>query len=62
MYIRKKANKHEGLCCIFTLREKLVIEKKKKRKNEDVPLSQERGSNLTKKKNEKNVYRHLVFE
>lgn len=50
MYIRKKANKHEGLCCIFTLREKLVIEKKKKRKNEDVPLSQERGSNLTKKK------------
>lgn len=49
MYIRKKANKHEGLCCIFTLREKLVIEKKK-RKNEDVPLSQERRSNLTKKK------------
>lgn len=31
MYIRKKANKHEGLCCIFTLREKLVIEKKKKK-------------------------------
>lgn len=55
MYIRKKANKHEGLCCIFTLREKLVIEKKK-RKNEDVPLSQERGSNLTKKKKMRKTY------
>lgn len=37
MYIRKKANKHEGLCCIFTLREKLVIEKKKKEKMKTSP-------------------------
>lgn len=47
---------HEGYCVAFSLtweRETDDWKKKEKKKNEDVPLSQERGSNLTRKKTKK---------